>query len=1555
MAPIAFPPSPHTTHVLTRHMPQWLLAGTAAQRAQYRQRLLDHLASTARAASIHRRLRPPTQFCAPLLNQALTNRFNIEVDVTDTELVRLHYQYSLEGRRRVPQRQTLLEAAMANFEVQERFEPKAMILPVGEYRLVLEPVVGYRHDPGKVLPIPAEAFAALCRELDLGRQYQAHVTAVLSPPPGDLLGTWPAHSLNSQLADALRLQISRAVMTGDIDSVAAQMLESLLQEGGSPLWQGVPAQLCALRALVTWVHAGTLLGGLLVVRQHERPDGPCVLYLPGANERPLLQFEHFAALAADLRQRLRDRGFRQYFQRFVPAAERASFFTRLVDTLSPEPFSLLFPKPRKDDPQADIGLRAEAIDTALVAQLHRDLMAGILGDARWCVVPTGDEDRQAREQRLQGLLEAGLDLLNLSALFVPGVGVIMAAVGVAQLLGEAFVGIDDWTHGQTQQAVGHFFSVAENLALLAGGAAAHVAIERSPFVEGMLPVLDGQGRERLWNAQLADFSVPDTLPGDLAANPLGQYQHQGQWYIRMAGKLYRQRYDEASATWQIEHPDGRDLRVPLRHNGQGAWRAAHEQPRQWRAGEALGRLGPLTQGLDEASLDIVRHASGLSETQVQDLHLRQRPLPAMLQASLADFRAQADVAGLPEAERGAAFAQLRDGPSAVAAEHPAYALCRDFPGLPLALAEELLASSTARERRWMQTRGRVPLRLAERAHAQLRAWRLNRAITGLLLPDSVWPHTRQLRQGLLGASDTGDTAAPALARRAVEDPQAAAGLIGQRPANGRLRLPQRQANGRWGYPLSGRQMAATAPLRERLRGLYPEVDEATLDMLHQQLGEVADQEANFQALHMQYRQLTATLIDWADEQEGALEDDEQREARNEAMARILAVWRRDPEYFNYSNDQVSGYELDLADLPLGRLPALTADFAHVEQLGLEEAGLAQDPSPFLQAFTGLRGLELQSNRLLVIPEAVARMPGLRELHLDGNLLLPGETMFAPLAGLPELELLNLQNMHMEIPEAAFAQLAQLPALRDLGLSGTSESLSDVSLACIAQLPRLEYLWLRNTGLTLSAERAALLGGMRTLQWLDLSDNPLGDDADLSALTQLVSLDVSRCRLTRWPTGLSALMAADPLRLSGVSITDNPIVEVPSLQDMALFARPVHELPPLRISRAGLSVASLNHLHEVDLEPIEVNGSTGPDWLLGCPPELRTRVDEWRNEPRARFFLTALNRSVETQDYRTDPPAGRLRIQQLIGALGQGPEQANAVDLEPLRRQLFDIGEEVMTTCGDGVQLFLRRCETLVQVFEVAQQAAVDGDLARLARLGRGFYREHLLDEVAGRLYDARVERRQVLFPHAIHRGANEEELALVNAALEQQAPALMALDDVDSAGLMDLPDEAEIRLRLRIDLAQRLELPPQPRQMRYFQAISDHVRDAVVEAVQVADNPASRRAWILEQAWWRQCVQQHWQARFQQLREHWYAGDAYLMALDTAQAPLEAVPMDVMRPLETFMPEHQWQVEGVPQRVVLTEADAEAARQRLGSARRAAEDALLLALSAPVLGDQELA
>src|SRR5690606_32076942 len=118
--------------------------------------------------------------------------------------------------------------------------------------------------------------------------------------------------------------------------------------------------------------------------------------------------------------------------------------------------------------------------------------------------------------------------------------------------------------------------------------------------------------------------------------------------------------------------------------------------------------------------------------------------------------------------------------------------------------------------------GHVPLRIAEEARLLHARARLARAILGLFRPSLANDDSQQLKQALLAEHPQADSAS--LLQLALDDRQHCASLLGQQPIKPGYRSPLRLANGRLGYPLSGRGMQGPAlPAARRLRALYPDL------------------------------------------------------------------------------------------------------------------------------------------------------------------------------------------------------------------------------------------------------------------------------------------------------------------------------------------------------------------------------------------------------------------------------------------------------------------------------------------------------------------------------------------------------------------------------------------------------------------------------------------------------------------------------------------------------------------------------------------------------------
>ncbi|MBC3302657.1 hypothetical protein H0Z09_16135 [Pseudomonas sp. SWRI18] len=162
----------------------------AAASPSLRQALIDsgvqRQASTQALATALKDFKGITEFSEPLLLEALSKQFALAPDVNKTLLYRLRAHKRLE-------QQSLLQAALHNFEADEPFEDVVLqetsgLAPAGSLEQILYdkrdtyPFAKVRYHLRDRLAIKPAAFASLCRQLDLGKQYQAHLSAVFETP-----------------------------------------------------------------------------------------------------------------------------------------------------------------------------------------------------------------------------------------------------------------------------------------------------------------------------------------------------------------------------------------------------------------------------------------------------------------------------------------------------------------------------------------------------------------------------------------------------------------------------------------------------------------------------------------------------------------------------------------------------------------------------------------------------------------------------------------------------------------------------------------------------------------------------------------------------------------------------------------------------------------------------------------------------------------------------------------------------------------------------------------------------------------------------------------------------------------------------------------------------------------------------------------------------------------------------------------------------------------------------------------------------------------------------
>lgn len=582
-------------------------------------------------------LQPLDRFCVDTLQAFLRRKgvAGVEVERDQLELPRRSFSGTfpeLGGPLKQTvtlHKQSLVNAAMQNFS-DTQAAPGGMSLMA---RIVSAKT-------RQALPgLTVEAFVGYCRELDLGRAYQAHIRQVFNLPGSDDAGEG-ALSYNAVAVDIgqsrtldMQIDLHIALAKEHIgEATHARLLKLIradrparedqaLSGSEKPLiWQGLNL-------------GGACLWSVLVVSE----DAPgslaaksLVVYMPNEPVRPWYEYESLDDLTRYLSQKLQVDSYRQRFAHYLDESERQAFFDD-------------FDKRRTVGPWAAVPVHSHFSDFFFRAYVGKAQL-----DARLLVVPTAQVDEDARRQRFEDYLSAGLDLLNIAGFVVPVLGQLMMGVAIGQMLGEVFDGVQDWSHHDTDAALTHLVNVAESIAsLVAFAAAGRVvgALKRSlthssAFFDTLHPVRLADHSPRLWLPRLDAYRQPAGMADDWVASARGVFQAKGQSYIKIDEALYAIGFDPGIGKWRIHHPQRpAAFRPPLEHNFQGGWQHAFERPQAW--GSSLYQLNRLHPALAHLPPDDVINISTITQLEhpaVQRLAIEHAPLPERFHDAVARFR-----------------------------------------------------------------------------------------------------------------------------------------------------------------------------------------------------------------------------------------------------------------------------------------------------------------------------------------------------------------------------------------------------------------------------------------------------------------------------------------------------------------------------------------------------------------------------------------------------------------------------------------------------------------------------------------------------------------------------------------------------------------------------------------------------------------------------------------------------------------------------------------------------------------------------------------------------
>ncbi|MBV6826056.1 dermonecrotic toxin domain-containing protein [Pseudomonas sp. PD9R] len=627
-------------------IPDWYRTASEAAHSTLAQAIKASWLSQTKVDRIFKRLGDARRFSEPLLRQALKERFGIELDVNRTWL-RLYMPTGTVVGYQV-RTLSLLDAALHNFENKEAavnyFDPASCLISepdnVGHFRVL---AVNSR--------ISISAFVSLCRELDIGGQYSQQLEALLLP--GDAVAKAVlALRVKTCQKDAFKAALLLARMKGDIGPGSHTLLMQRLDGVTGPILQCYQLQ----------IMDAPLTGIMLLGADLERASTvqPLVVYIPDDPQHPIKEYPSTRAFMAKLTEQLRSTTYQSFFARFIAHEQRGHFFAALDNHLNvvtwhphppgdPQPSWLRTPV---ENPRLRFGMRSIQGDPW--QWLYQDKLNKVLNDARVIAVPTADEDRQSRWALWDSVEKVGsivLQVVTLVALpFIPFLGELMLAYTAWQLLDETFTGVLDWAEGQVVEATDHLLAIAENLAQLGaigiGGAVAGrlLAIKPSAFVEGLKPVVLGDGRSRLWNPDIQPYEQDSSLTVGSVTDELGLHQQDGKTLLTLEGRTYEVAIEPGSNGYQVLHPQRSSAYRPrLTHNGAGAWANEVERPMEWQGAQLFRRLGYSVAEFSDETARRILAVSGVDEAALRHMHVHAQRPPALLDDTIRRFKSDQQI------------------------------------------------------------------------------------------------------------------------------------------------------------------------------------------------------------------------------------------------------------------------------------------------------------------------------------------------------------------------------------------------------------------------------------------------------------------------------------------------------------------------------------------------------------------------------------------------------------------------------------------------------------------------------------------------------------------------------------------------------------------------------------------------------------------------------------------------------------------------------------------------------------------------------------------------
>ena len=1409
-----------TDAFIAQTLPAWLKDTSHEQFETLRTRFEKHVQSQQEVQKVLAKLQSLDSFATPLLEAKLLSSLSLTVELDKAQWREERRKLGVDATGptehstyfvRVPALQKFLQ----NFKDAEPFfEQTGLVYPAD---------MSAEHTE-QVLTTDSAQLVRLCRELDVGKQYQQHLDSVLDA------------DCTTTLTEDKRLQLALAT------EIAA--LKKQLKADDLDMLRRVVADKPPTHAQSDRVHVGALQvlghrveGALAFELQGIIPVGASIpltkvqgviLFLPDDPAQSLRAFDTWREASLALGNLLRDPGYQRGFNQRIALANRPDYLATLRKRLA--------------DVKTDATASCEVIYDPLFQTLAIQQLQRIRDNARFLAVPTAQANTRASAERLLVLESAGLTVLNLAGLFVPAIGAVLAADLVAQTLCEVCEGGQDWSQGHQHEAIDHLLGVAETVvvsaALVAGTALVARGFTRSAVVDQLTPVLNDAGKPRLWSGDVTAYE--DTAPpGDLIELDNGLLSDgTGHWW-RHGETYYQVRSVKGRSVWQLRHPQREASFGPLlEFNGERCWKLFTEHPIEWQgAGLMLGRLWPPASSLSAQRIEQILKVADVDEAQLRGLLVERRPLPVELRDSLERFAVDARVDTFFEQlgegrEDDSELFQwcidalkidtlsieeqrvdlLDDAPALreqlleyfsrqYVAKDPLLTqtsqdikamlalIQRDFKGLPDAYALDVLKHATDAHRLRMVADKRIPLAVAEQARAHLQLAQLTRMREGLYLNSSYKPETVSLVFALLRKHARLSGSADIELREGSDTGRVLARLHPGNDPEGVTVTLVRGVGGFRCYDPQGRELDNDLDDPDSLAEvLLRHLSKSDLARLTWDGANAKDQintalrswlpsgrKALFELTGLsEIKPRYSPLRRLPDGRFGYLLSG-RGEGRHPSRRALIDAARS--LYPTLGSRILDSMVTDLLATPETAYIRLIQQFRQYRQL--DEAlhawvvqGHAGNLSGARQHFADelRRSWRLEGRRLVTSSgESAGYRLSLVGMDIRTLPTLPANADFNHISDL------ILVGLHLDAMPVGF--LRCFSGVRWLNLS--NNALVDVP-AEIRQLNQLTTLRLSGNRIRMTPTAVESLRGLSRLHTLDLSANPLGViSLEFHQLSRLRELNLRRANLQAVPVGLEwcGLLEMADLR-------DNQIAVLPE----ALLNAPLETRRAVELRNNPVPVGMLDRLYAPDPvpdvlpPPVVAHTQARETWLATLEASARAdREKQWDDlqaQPGSNEFFLLLGKLTETSDYRQARQDLSRRVWAVIDAVS---------DEQVLRQELFKLASE--RGCADLVITCFSTLEVRVLVAQALRGRASGEEQASLLGLARGLFRLDRVEAIARQDIERRV-------------------------ALETDRLRNSGLSEEDAAARVRM-DEVEIILAYRIGVARTLDLPGQPRTMQF--------------------------------------------------------------------------------------------------------------------------------------------